>query len=126
MPQQGTAGETDAKYHQNCCWEGVWLHSYYWLFVVAFSCLYKGSDQRGKIFFFLKSLILLKWEDKHEFNMMQYASKKDMLVLPEPYHADTSDNRFGQFVRNALHVLTQKRTERLHLNRKCFWLLLTV
>jgi len=49
-----------------------------------------------------------------------------MLVLPEPYHADTSDNRFGQFVRNALHVLTQKRTERLHLNRKCFWLLLTV
>lgn len=34
-----------------------------------------------------------------------------MLVLPEPYHADTSDNRFGQFVRNALHVLTQKRTE---------------
>lgn len=43
--------------------------------------------------------------------MMQYASKKDMLVLPEPYHADTSDNRFGQFVHNALHVLTQKRTE---------------
>lgn len=38
-----------------------------------------------------KSFALLKWEDRHEFNWMQYASSKDMLVLPKLYHADTSD-----------------------------------
>lgn len=43
--------------------------------------------------------------------MMQYPRKKDMLVLPEPYPADTNDKRFGQLGSKVLGENMQQRTE---------------